>query len=92
MEDDFVAVKAHDFNRDQQNSTSRPQQVQHQSLGIDKFLQISISPKIWFGTMWSRASHKLLGHSKGHSLLPPARTSKDLAVAPGSANVIESKG
>ena len=92
MEDDFVADKGNGFNRNQQIPTSRLQKVQQQLLGIKRILQISISPKIWFGTMWSRASHKLLGHSKGHSLLPPARTSKDLAVAPGSANVIESKG
>jgi hypothetical protein len=51
--DDFVAVKAHDFNRDQQNSTSRPQQVQHQSLGINRILQISIRSGIWFGTRGS---------------------------------------
>jgi hypothetical protein len=34
--DDFVAVKAHDFNKAQQTSTNRVQQVQQQSLGINK--------------------------------------------------------
>src|ERR1700733_6248109 len=51
--DDFVAVKAHDFNKAQQTSTSRLQQVQHQSLGINKIQQISISSGIWFGTRCS---------------------------------------
>jgi len=48
--DDFVAVKAHDFNRVQQLSTSSPQQVQQQSLGTYWILQVSISLRIWFGT------------------------------------------
>jgi hypothetical protein len=34
--DDFVAVKAHDFNKVQQTSISRLQQVQQQSLGINR--------------------------------------------------------
>jgi hypothetical protein len=41
--DDFVAVKAHNFNRDLQNSTSSSQQIQQQPLGINKIQQISIS-------------------------------------------------
>jgi len=36
-------VKAHDFNKVQQTSISRLQQVQQQSLGINKIQQISIS-------------------------------------------------
>ena len=47
--DDFVAVKAHDFNRIQQTSISRLQQVQQQSLGINRIQQISIRVGIWFG-------------------------------------------
>lgn len=56
--DDFVAVKAHEFNRDQQNSASRPQQVQ-QSLGINRILQISIRSGIWFGTRGRRFKSSL---------------------------------
>ena len=51
--DDFVAVKAHDFNKGQQTSISGLQQVQQQSLGINKIQQISISSGIWFGTRCS---------------------------------------
>ena len=51
--DDFVAVKAHDFNKAQQTSISRQQQVPQQSLGINKIQQISISSGIWFGTRGS---------------------------------------
>ena len=51
--DDFVAVKAHDFNKAQQTSISRLQQVQQQSLRINKIQQISISSGIWFGTRGS---------------------------------------
>jgi len=51
--DDFVAVKAHDFNRVQSLSITRPQQVQQQSLGSHRILQVSITHGIWFGTRGS---------------------------------------
>ena len=51
--DDFVAVKAHDFNKVQQASISRPQQIQQQPLAINKIQQVSISFGIWFGTRGS---------------------------------------
>src|ERR1700687_462375 len=51
--DDFVAVKAPKPNRNQQISNSSVQQVQQQSLGINKIQQISISSGIWFGTRGS---------------------------------------
>jgi len=51
--DDFVAANAPDFNKIQQTSTSQPQQVQQQSLGSHKILQISIRSGIWFGTRGS---------------------------------------
>jgi hypothetical protein len=44
--DDFVAVEAPDFNKDQQSSTSGLQQVQQQSLRINGILQISTSSRI----------------------------------------------
>ena len=59
----FVATKAPDFNRDQQNSTSRLQQVQQQSLGINRNLQISIGSGIWFGNRGS-----FLGNSVGPTI------------------------
>ena len=51
--DDFAAVKAHDFNRIQQLSTSSPQQVQQQAVGGHRFRQVSISAGTWFGTRGS---------------------------------------
>src|SRR5690242_9624170 len=51
--DDFASVKAHDSNGVQQFSISSPQQVQQQSLGSRRFLQVSIMVGIWFGTRGS---------------------------------------
>ena len=51
--DDFVAAGAHEFNRVQQISTTRHQQVPQQSLGNNKILQVSITTEIWFGTRGS---------------------------------------
>jgi hypothetical protein len=45
-----VAVKASNFNKEQQVSTSGRQQVQYQSLENLKFQQSSIGFGIWFGT------------------------------------------
>ena len=49
----FCAEKASDFNKSQQLSTSGPLEVQYQSLGNNKFQQVSISVGIWFGTRGS---------------------------------------
>ena len=46
-------MQASNFNKSQQLSTSRSQQVQHQSLRNNKFQQDSISAGIWFGTRGS---------------------------------------
>ena len=51
--DDFVAVKALDFNRIQQHSTSSLQQVQQQSITNHESQSISTGPGIWFGTRGS---------------------------------------
>jgi len=40
--DDFVAVKASDFNKSQQQSTSGLQRIQYQLVGNSKFQQVSI--------------------------------------------------
>ncbi len=50
---DFEAVEASGLNRIQQHSTSNPQQVQQQSVGDSRILQVSISTGIWFGTRGS---------------------------------------
>jgi hypothetical protein len=51
--DDFVSVKASDFNKLQQLSASGPQQVQYQSFKNIDFQQTSIRVGIWFGTRGS---------------------------------------
>lgn len=51
--DDSASVRAHDFNNVQSISNSNLQQVQHQSLTVNKVLQIPIVPGIWFGNMRS---------------------------------------
>jgi hypothetical protein len=48
--DHLVAVKAPSFNRVQQASISGPQTSQQETLGINRFPQISITLGIWFGT------------------------------------------
>ena len=45
----FVTVKAPENRKLQQLSTSGLQQVQYQSLRINRFQQISIGSGIWFG-------------------------------------------
>jgi hypothetical protein len=51
--DDFVAAKAPDSHRIQQFSTSSTQTVQHEPVTNNKFQQISITLRIWFGTRGS---------------------------------------
>src|ERR1035441_7750963 len=49
----FVTAKAPENHKIQQLSTSGMQQVQYQSLRINRFQQLSPSDGIWFGTRGS---------------------------------------
>ena len=51
--DDFEAVGTSKFNKIQVNSSSSPQQIQHEPLENDEILQVSIIDGIWFGTRGS---------------------------------------
>jgi hypothetical protein len=47
------AVEALCFNRLQLASTTEPQLIQHESVGNNRILRVSISSGIWFGTRGS---------------------------------------
>src|SRR5690242_16750022 len=50
---DFVAADSSGFNRTQQPATSSPQQVQQESVRINRIQQVSIRYFPWFGTRGS---------------------------------------
>ena len=74
----FCAEKASNVNKSHQRSTSRPQQVQYQSLKNNKFQQSSTGFGIWFGTRGSTtwvgpcgmSGFRLFGKERGNQAFP----------------------